>query len=455
MYKFEKSSIPELKLLQRHFMSDQIKTPSQMETKDEDPEHPETPELRPVEAFPAVVEGDRVICLRDPEGFAEEAIMFSEQATPILSQMDGTNTIEDIQQNLQQLTGGVPVPEETILEVVETLNSNFFLNSKRFHKEKDRQIDAFQSLVSREPACAGDTYPNGREECATFLKEMFERVDTRDPSKVTKKSNKISGCIAPHIDLQRGAKTYAKTYAPLQNAIPEDALFVILGTSHSPIQTPLLPTTKDYKTPLGTIPTAKRISEQLINQIPDDQFREDEIRHKSEHSIEFQTLFLSYLLKDNLSNARILPLLCKPFETSAQVQNPKDPETMLSEAREAGDQLKEIVDKSARPVFWIAGADLSHIGVRFGDEEETDEEKLDWLEQEDRDSLKFCEQMDESGFLKHVLRNDEQRKICGTAPMIHLMNLIDASKGDLIEYRQAANLEAETTVSFAGMYFYK
>lgn len=427
-------------------------TPGSSKQRSSEENIPEKPELRPVEVFPAIVDQKQVVCLKDPEGFAKDVLMFSEKVTPIISQMDGTRTIEDISTNMAQYTEGKPIPVQVIQELVQTLNMNFFLNSSRFQQEKEQQIQTFQNQDIREPASAGEAYPDDSEECASYLEDILHLHDSGED--MTLSSGDFCGFMAPHIDLQRGKETYAKTYAPLRGNLPEDALFVVLGTSHAPVQSQLVPTTKDYRTPVGTVPTDTELSQMMIDQLPAD-FEQDEFRHRTEHSIEFQALFLAHLLGEKRSNARLLPILCRSFETSAQMTEPKSTDQMVKEARKGRQILRRVLRHTDRPIVWVAGVDLAHVGIRFGDQEETTQETLEWLEEEDRETLSHCEEINPRDFLDHVARNDEKRKICGTSPIFHLLQSSEPERGELIEYRQAADLEAETTVSFAGMYFYR
>src|SRR5437763_7275166 len=92
---------------------------------------PERPRLRSIEAFPADVQGQRVLCLRDPSNMSEAVLAFSEDAVPILAALDGSHSILDIQVAETQRQGRIVMRSE-IEEVVRTLDEALFLQSPRF-----------------------------------------------------------------------------------------------------------------------------------------------------------------------------------------------------------------------------------------------------------------------------------------------------------------------------------
>ncbi|MDH7501035.1 MAG: hypothetical protein QHH30_11710, partial [candidate division NC10 bacterium] len=57
----------------------------------------ENPKLRNIEAFPAQISGRRMICLRDPLLFAEQALVVPEPTFFVISLFDGSHSLLDIQ----------------------------------------------------------------------------------------------------------------------------------------------------------------------------------------------------------------------------------------------------------------------------------------------------------------------------------------------------------------------
>src|SRR5262245_63761132 len=84
-------------------------------------EAPPGPRLRPVEAFPATVDGREVICLRDPSGLTEAVLTIPRAAAAILALFDGTRTIRDVQADIMRRQGTL-VPSDQLESLVETLD---------------------------------------------------------------------------------------------------------------------------------------------------------------------------------------------------------------------------------------------------------------------------------------------------------------------------------------------
>ena len=92
----------------------------------------------------------------------------------------------------------------------------------------------------------------------------------------------------------------------------------------------------------------------------------DEFLHRSEHSVEFQAVWLKTIFRDGI-NFSILPLLCGSFhELVEKGLTPEDSDEYLS----ALEVLKETLQKwgeSNGHVLILASADISHVGSQFGD----------------------------------------------------------------------------------------
>ena len=88
---------------------------------------------------------------------------------------------------------------------------------------------------------------------------------------------------------------------------------------------------------------------------------EEDYCHAVEHPIDFQVVFLQYMMR---SPIRILPILCGPFVES--LATGKLPESNAA-VGQFFDALAELVDRYRNRLFWLLGVDLAHIGVRYGD----------------------------------------------------------------------------------------
>jgi hypothetical protein len=81
----------------------------------------ETPKLRPVEAFPARVEGREAICLRDPSGVTESVLTVPRGLAPILALFDGTRSLVDVQAEIMRQCGELVLRSqlESMVEILD------------------------------------------------------------------------------------------------------------------------------------------------------------------------------------------------------------------------------------------------------------------------------------------------------------------------------------------------
>ena len=80
----------------------------------EEPEIASNPRLRPVEVFPVRVEGKEMFCLRDPQSMAEQPIFLNRMLMFLVSRMDGTNSLRDIQADYCRATGEILPMEDRV-----------------------------------------------------------------------------------------------------------------------------------------------------------------------------------------------------------------------------------------------------------------------------------------------------------------------------------------------------
>src|SRR5205814_3982684 len=107
-----------------------------------------------------------------------------------------------------------------------------------------------------------------------------------------KPDGRLRAALLPHIDYRRGGTTYAWGFKEVFERT-DASLFVIIGTSHYSSERFTL-TRKDFKTPLGIVPTDQEYIDRLVKHYGDGLF-DDPLAHLPEHSIELEVVFLQYL----------------------------------------------------------------------------------------------------------------------------------------------------------------
>ena len=120
----------------------------------------------------------------------------------------------------------------------------------------------------------------------------------------------LRGVLSPHIDFQRGGPVYTWSYKELVENSQADT-FVVLGVAHQYCRRRFALTCKDFETPLGVVPTDRAYVDRIASLAGRDLF-DDELAHRTEHSIEFQVVFLQYLLGGR-RDFSIVPILVGSF----------------------------------------------------------------------------------------------------------------------------------------------
>ncbi len=397
------------------------------------------PWVRSLEVIPVRSEGRLGILLRDPQRLSDSTIIVPENIFFIIALMDGQHTRREIQEAYLRRYGEL-IYLEHIEKVESELDHNLFLHGDRFAEHQARILEEFAAAPAIEVAPAGvEDLPGG----ATLEKWLDDCLAEAPPGSV-RPEGRVRAVIAPHIDLVRGRRVYGAVYDRVRDCSP-DALYVLLGTSHQPTRGLVIPTAKDFETPLGRVPT-DRLAAERLQELAGEAGQADEIVHRTEHSIVFQILFLQHLL----GPVRILPLLCGTFsELIAAGRSPEEDEEVGRWRRELAAMLEE-----AGEVVVIAGADLAHIGLMFGDAEPVDLGLAAASEAADRRLLERVAAGDGAGFFRAVAAEEDRRRICGLAPIWWLLALTDTARGAIVDYQQWKDQAEQGSVSFAGLVFW-
>ncbi len=410
----------------------------------EDSREPVYPHLRAVDIFPITNEGRQSICLRDPLNIASNMLILPMPAFFIVSMFDGQHSILDIQEIFMQRFQQV-VPTETIEDLVSRLDQELFLESDTFYKAMDELKKEFRQSPIRHAAHAGLSY----EAEPTGLKmQLDEYLQPLIDNSATLNGNHVDILISPHIDIRRGGECFAYAYRELVSREPAD-LYIIFGTAHQCRQRMFTLTKKSFETPFGMVETDTNFIDQLSNAVEYDLF-EEEFLHRDEHSIEFQVLWLKYVLGDSW-NGKIVPILCGSFHPYiADGASPSDdPET-----KHTLDKIRSLINEYEGKVSIIVGADMSHVGKRFGHAEGIPPAELDRVEREDIDILESMLQGDAEGFYQSIAKNKDRNNVCGLSPIYMSLACKKVTNGRLLKYEQAIEEDTESVVSFASVAFY-
>lgn len=403
------------------------------------------PSLRPLDAFPVEHEGHTYICLSDPAGVVEEQILIAPLAYFIASQLDGRREAAEVAELCRSAFDHLQCREEDVAAVARVLDEKGFLLTNTFFAMADDLKKSFAALDTRPAYLAGKSYPSEPQALRAFLDEQFSREG--GPGEALPSSPgegpPLKGLIVPHIDLHRGGHTYAHGYRQLYLGGRPDTVF-IFGVAHQAERVPFILTRKHFETPLGIVETDLDFVARLEEACDWDPY-EFELTHRTEHSVEFQAVMLAYLYG---SSVKIVPVLCSMFSEDPFFDDPESlasVETFLAACRDC-------VNDGAKKVSVIAAADLAHVGRRFGDDYDIDDEVVGMVRARDLEDMEHIRRLSARDFYGSVMKDANQRKVCGLNCIYSALKSLQgtATRGEPIHYDYAHD-PAGGIVSFASV----
>ena len=184
---------------------------------------------------------------------------------------------------------------------------------------------------------------------------------------------------------------------------------MILGVAHQYCRRRFVLTCKDFETPLGVVPTDRSYVDGLASLAGRDLF-DDELSHRTEHSIEFQVVFLQYLLGGR-RDFTIVPILVGSFHDLMErgIDPIADPDVQrFIEA------LRIVEAGHGKSVAYIGGIDLCHVGPEFGDPSPVDPLLQEQVRQFDGAMLDRAAAGDPEGWFRTAGR--DRQSLAGLRP---------------------------------------
>jgi AmmeMemoRadiSam system protein B len=320
---------------------------------------------------------------------------------------------------------------------VKDLDQYLLLESPKVQERRRAVADEFAALPAR-PA----QFVDG--EAAEIHKQLegYYLAEAGSGAIAGRRDEALSGILAPHIDFNRGGTCYTFAYKELAERSDAD-LYVLLGVAHLSPPNPFVMTGKNYETPLGAVTTDREalaaVEKRLGKRIYD-----HESVHRSEHSVEFQTVFLKHARPKAAFS--VLPILCSAFERWCGDASP-------STAAEVEDALGAIREATAgRKVCIVAGVDFAHVGPVFGDDVEIDQKLIEWMMAGDTRGLQVIAEGNAESFWNSVVSDGNRRHVCGLSATYAALRLLDGDQGRIHKYGFAPD-PAGGIVSFASVSF--
>lgn len=395
------------------------------------------PRLRPsLDAYPVRVNGRDFVALHDPEGVADSPVVIPSRAFLIATLLDGRRDLRDIQVEYARWSGGDLLFSWDLQRLIDDLDRHGLLESDTLQARREAIEAAFRAAPVRQPAHAGTAYPADPDALRKTLAGHLAEVRTEELADLRPR-----GIIAPHIDLARGGWCYGWAYAALAPHLPPACL--LLGVAHAAPPMPVVLTTKPFATPLGELPVDGVAVDYLQERLGD--LTVHEITHRTEHSLEFQMVFLRAIAGDR--PVAVVPLLVSAFERWVPPERtPRD----VPELERVVGAICDLVRHRDGGMAVIAGVDFSHVGPRFGDREPPGPVLQSRTSVRDREVLDAIVQGDAEAFWQRATADGNRQRIDALSAVYVTLRALAPTCGRLLRYGQADD-PAGGIVSFAAV----
>ena len=262
----------------------------------------------------------------------------------------------------------------------------------------------------RQPAVAGSFYPANPEELAaqidSFLTTEYE-------------SRQVKGLIVPHAGYVYSGVVAGEVFAAAD--IPRQV--ILIGPNHHGAGADIAVSGADsWAMPLGDIPIATPLREQLVNDIP--VLSMDDQAHRYEHSLEVMLPFLLRLQPD----LQIVPIALGHLS--------------LIDCLQLGTALAQVLNGWTEDVLLLASTDMNH----FSSAEIS--KKLDFM------AIDAMTAYDPQRLYQVVREN--QISMCGVLPTVTVMQAahdLGARECQLVRYTHSGEVNGDNSsvVGYAGL----
>jgi len=262
--------------------------------------------------------------------------------------------------------------------------------------------------MDREPAVAGRFYEGEPQLLAREVRAFLAAPVAPQPA---------LGVVAPHAGYQYSGAIAGAVYGRV--VVPPKV--IVLGPNHTGLGRPaaLWPAGGGWKTPLGTIPVSRALTEALA---ADPRVELDRAAHLREHSLEVQVPFLAIARPD----VELAGLCLGPLDADACAEVG---ETVAAAARAHGALI-------------VASSDMSHY-VPAAEAREKDRHAIDRILA-----------LDPAGLHRTVRR--EGLTMCGVIPatvMLFAARALGATRAELVRYGHSGEVtgDDDEVVGYAGL----
>ena len=387
--------------------------------------------------------GQEALVIQCPLGVSANPLCLMPQFAPIVVQLDGNHTSEEIVQKFSP-QGLTP---ELLRDLIKHLDDHLFIANSRFFAAEKMMRDNFERSPVRPAALVGAGYPATAGELGMFVENYLQ------PFEVPAQKRHLSCLVAPHIDYRRGGACYGAIYPRLKESDADT--YILIGTAHQYSRHMFHLCAKDFESPMGRHSCDREFVTELSNRYGIERSFADQYLHRREHSLELQLPFLS-AVKPGVS---VVPILVGGFHEMVEAQRyPNEWESYESFAGALSEILARQTAQGSKIAF-LAGVDMAHMGRAFGDQGSLTPEKMQQIGFRDHEYLRALELGDKKMLFDHIAQDQDARRICGFPTMYLVLDVLDRigyrGECEIVQYDQAVDYESDCAVTYAGVVMYK
>ena len=394
---------------------------------------------RDIQPVATTIKGRRMIAFHDPYHLTEHGIALDINTLPILQLLDGFHDLKDIQIMLMKRQGGRIVYISEIESFIDSLDRACLLESPSFDQKMCGLRSAFSSQPIRLPVHAGKSYVSDPAELAQFIENIENNLTQEYLRNIP---DNIAGILAPHIDINVAKDMYVNTYRYLKGKSYD--IVMILGINHHAQEGLYCVSEKNYVTPFGEIKTDKNFIRKLKKALPIGTLAPDDFSHMTEHSIEFQTIFLHHYLMGPFT---IVPILCGGVHEF--IHHGRD---IFTDEMFQGmvSLMRQLLEERKGRILLVAGVDLSHVGRKFGDQAPADV-LLPEATAQDKMILSFLSRGEPEKIFLTAVETLDRYHVCGLPAILLFASLLAENRVDILHFDTYHERETESAVNYASL----
>jgi len=265
-------------------------------------------------------------------------------------------------------------------------------------------------MVLREPAVAGQFYPDSPSQLRSMLESFIDKNAEKE---------EVVGLVIPHAGyIYSGAVAGAAI-----SRVRFKDTFIVIGPNHTGYGKPFsIMARGTWETPLGKVEIDTELAEKLIELSP--YLKNDKLAHEHEHSIEVQLPFLQYFKPD----VKIVPIILGAGDVKIY--------------KEIGTAIAKALHELKKEAVILASSDMNHY------------ETQGVTQKKDHLAIAAILKLDEAELVKTIVEKDIS--MCGYGPaavMLAAAKKLGATKAELVKYQTSGDVSGDynAVVGYSGI----